>query len=193
MEILNSRYLLWLILACPLTWFANGWRAEGLLYGEMIHVSGDLSARLLILTMAITPLRLMFPGARWPMWLLHRRRYFGVAAFAYGMLHTVIYIDRKQSLGLILEEGADFSIWTGWIALAIFIALAATSNDASVRRLKRGWKKLHRWVYPAAILVFVHWIFVAFSFVPGLVHLSVLVFFEAGRVWKKRKIMSHAI
>ncbi len=186
-EVLNSRFLLWLILACPLAWLANAWRTEDLFYGEMIHATGDLSARLLILTMAISPLRLMFPGARWPRWLLHRRRYFGVAAFVYGMMHTVIYIDRKQSIDLIIKEGSDFSMWTGWLALVIFVALAITSNDASVRLLKRGWKKLHRWVYLAAILVFIHWIFSAFSFVSGTIHLSILLFLEAYRVWKIRK------
>lgn len=62
--ILNSRYLLWLVLACPFAWLTNAWRAEDLLYGEMIHASGELSARLLIITMAITPLRLMFSNAR---------------------------------------------------------------------------------------------------------------------------------
>jgi sulfoxide reductase heme-binding subunit YedZ len=191
-KILNSRFLLWLVLACPFGWLANAWRAEDLIYGEMIHASGELSARLLIVTMAITPLRLMFPAAKWPTWLLHRRRYFGLAAFAYGMMHMVIYIDRKDSLELILQEAERFSMWTGWVALAIFVALALTSNDTSVRRLKRTWKKLHRWVYLAAILVFVHWISIAFSFIPGLIHLSVLVFLESYRVWKRQKIMSYA-
>jgi len=190
--ILNSKYVLWLVLASPFAWLVNARRAQGLFYGEMIHVTGDLSGRLLILAMTITPLRLLFPKARWSMWLLQRRRYFGVAAFAYAMMHTVIYIDRKQSLELILKEAAGFSMWTGWVALAIFIVLAVTSNDASVRRLRRAWKKLHRWVYPAAALVFLHWIFVAFSFVPGLVHLLVLVFLESCRIWKDLKEGSHA-
>jgi len=189
---LNSKFLLWLVLAAPLVWLANAWRAEDLIYGEMIHASGKLSVRLLMLTMAITPLRLMFPDARWPAWLLQRRRYFGVAAFVYAMMHTIIYLDRKQSLALVIKEGLAFSMWTGWIALAIFIALAITSNDASVRRFGRGWKKLHRWVYCAALLVFAHWIFVAFNFIPGLIHFVILLFFETCRVWKSHKMKSHA-
>jgi sulfoxide reductase heme-binding subunit YedZ len=181
----------WLVVAYPAVWLANAWRAEDLFYGQMLHTSGELSARLLILTMAITPLRLMFPHARWPRWLLLRRRYFGVASFAYGMMHAVIYLDRKQSLALILKEGAEFSMWTGWLALAIFVVLAMTSNDASVRLLNRAWKKVHRWVYPAALLTFAHWIFAAFNFVPGLIHLLVLVFLECYRLWKRRKIESN--
>ena len=57
----------------------------GLYYGEFIHATGDFSARLLIITLAVTPLRLMFPKSRWTTWLLQSRRYFGVAAFAYAL------------------------------------------------------------------------------------------------------------
>ncbi|MDA0678993.1 MAG: ferric reductase-like transmembrane domain-containing protein [Proteobacteria bacterium] len=191
-RILNSRFLLWLILACPIFWLANAWRASDLFYGEMLHVSGELSARLLIVTLAITPLRLMFPDAVWPSWMLRRRRYFGVASFVYATLHTLIYLDRKQTLDLVIREAADFSMWTGWVALMIFIILAITSNDTSVRRLKRTWKKIHRWVYFAALLSFIHWIFVAFDFMTGLIHFLVLLSLEFYRVWKRKKINSHA-
>lgn len=188
---MNSSYVLWLVLAVPAASLLNSWLGADPFYGQMINTSGDLSARLLILTMAITPLRLMFPQSGWSRWLLLRRRYFGVASFVYAMMHTLIYIDRKQSIDLILKEAADVSIWTGWLALAIFIVLAITSNDASVRWLKRAWKKVHRWVYPAALLTFMHWIFSAFNLVPALVHLSVLVSLESYRIWKTWKLKTH--
>jgi DMSO/TMAO reductase YedYZ heme-binding membrane subunit len=54
-----------------------------------------------------------------------------------------------------------------------------------VQVLRQSWKNLHRGVYLAAALTFIHWIFVAFDFVPGLVHLLVLLSFELIRVWKK--------
>lgn len=191
-RLLSSRAFLCLTLAFPFLWLANAWRVEDLFYGEMLHLSGELSARLLMLTMAITPFRLMFPEAPWPLWLHSHRRYFGVATFAYSALHAFVYIDKKENLELILREGASFSMWTGWAALAIFIALAATSNDQSVRWLKRGWKKLHRWVYVAALLTFAHWIFAAFDFVPGLVHFLVILSLESYRVWKHRMTKSNA-
>ena len=191
--ILNSKYLLWLLLAWPFGWILNAFRDGDLFYGEMIHLSGEFSARLLIVAMAITPLRLMFANANWPNWLLHRRRYIGVASFAYAALHTVVYLNRKGSLDLILHEAAEFSMWTGWFALAIFIALALTSNDASVRRLRRRWKKLHRWVYVAAVLTFAHWIFVAFDFVPGLVHFLAILLLESYRLWKRRSLKKSAM
>lgn len=187
-SILNSRYFLWVVLALPFLGLMNAFRAGDLFYGEMIHASGEFSARLLLLSLAITPLRLFFSESHWPNWLLHRRRYFGVAAFIYAVLHTVVYLDRKLGSGLLLQEAAEFSMWTGYLALLILVPLAMTSNDASVRRLRRRWKKLHRWVYLAALLTFSHWIFVAFSFVPGLIHFLILLVLESYRIWKRRRL-----
>lgn len=186
--ILNSSYFLWTLLALPLVWQIYAYRVGDLFYGELIHISGEFSARLLILTLAITPLRLMFANAHWPTWLLHRRRYFGVASFFYALLHTIVYVQKKASLALIWQEGLSFNMWSGWLAFCIFLVLAMTSNDAAVRRLKRTWKKLHRWVYLAALLGFIHWIFIAFDFVPGLIHFLVLLLLETYRLWKRRQL-----
>lgn len=185
---MNSRYLLWLVLALPFAGQLNHFLAGDFLYGAALHATGRVSAWLLLLTLAITPMRLFFPDAGWPQWLLRRRRYFGVAAFLYAAMHTAVYLDRKIGSGLVLAEAAEFSIWTGWLALLIFLPLALTSNDASVQHLKRRWKKLHRGIYAAALLTFVHWIFAAFSFVPGLVHLAILLVLEASRIWKRRQL-----
>lgn len=186
-KILDSRYLLWGVLALPFLGLLNSIRDIDLYYGDVLHQSGELAARLLLVTLAITPLRLFFANAGWPKWLMERRRYLGVAAFMYAGLHTVVYLHRKIGSGLVLQEAREFSMWTGWLALAIFVPLALTSNDASVRWLRTRWKKLHRWIYPAALLTFVHWIFAAFSFVPGLIHFCVLCVLESYRIWKRRQ------
>ncbi len=186
--LLNSRYFTWAVLALPFGGLLNAFRDGDLFYGEIIHASGELSARLLLLSLAITPMRLFFSKSNWPNWLLHRRRYFGVAAAVYAGLHTLVYLDRKIGSGLLLQEAAEFSMWTGWLAMVILVPLAITSNDASVRRLKRAWKKLHRWAYLAALLTFTHWIFIAFDFVPGLIHFLVLVMLETYRIWKRRQL-----
>jgi sulfoxide reductase heme-binding subunit YedZ len=93
---------------------------------------------------------------------------------------------------LIVEEGADFAMWTGWLAFLIFAVLAFTSNDVSARLLRRTWKKIHRWVYVAALLLFAHWIFVAFDFMPGLVHFVTLLALETYRLWKRGRLGHHA-
>ena len=154
----------------------------GLYYGEFIHATGDFSARLLIVTLAVTPLRLMFPKARWSIWLLQNRRYFGVATFAYAVPHLLAYLWKLASVAKVLEEGAEAGMWTGWIALIIFLALAITSNNFSTRKLGQRWKTLHRLVYLGAILTFVHWVLVAFDPMSGLVHAGVLIALETYRV-----------
>lgn len=190
-RLVNSPYFLWLLLALPGAVTILRYATGATFYGEVVHATGDLSAQLLIATMAVTPLKLMFPGRGWVRWLLRRRRYLGVAAFGYAVLHTVVYLIRIGVFGDILADAAEPGLLTGWLALAIFIPLAVTSNDASVRRLRRLWKRLHRWVYAAAILTFAHWVLTAFDPVPGLVHLSVLAVLEAYRLWKTARLRSH--
>lgn len=183
---MNHRFFGWTILSAPMVVLIVAYVRGQMFYGEVLHVSGELSARLLILTLAITPLRMIFARARWPIWLQQRRRWFGVASFAYALLHTVIYLERKADWSAILADGLLFEMWTGWLALGIFLLLALSSNDFSVRLLKRTWKRLHRWVYVAAVLTFVHWVFTAFDIVPALVHLLILVGLEAFRLVRPR-------
>ena len=183
----NTRYTLWLVLAAPWVIMTIRYVTGGLYYGEFIHATGEFSARLLIVTLALTPLRLMFPRSRWTIWLLQNRRYFGVAAFAYAVPHLVAYLWKLASVAKVLEEGAEPGMWTGWIALIIFLALAITSNNFSTRKLGQRWKTLHRLVYLAAILTFVHWVLVAFDPMSGLVHAGVLIALETYRVVRNTK------
>ncbi len=185
-RLVDSHYFLWLLLVLPGAVILIGYINGEAFYGEVVHFTGEFSARLLIVAMAITPLRLMFPGRRWVGWLIQRRRYFGVAAFGYAALHTGVYMARTGVLADVLADAAEPGILTGWLALVIFIPLAITSNEWSVRRLRRWWKRIHRWVYAAALLTFAHWLLVAFDFVPGLIHLLVLGALEGYRVWKTR-------
>ena len=71
---------------------------------------------------------------------------------------------------------------TGWLAFAIFLPLALTSNDASVRMLGRSWKRLHRAVYAAAVLSFAHWILEAFDPAVAYAHLAVLAAIQSARL-----------
>ena len=178
----NTRYTLWLLLAAPWAVMTVRYVTGGLYYGEFIHATGEFSARLLIVTLAVTPLRLMFPKSRWTMWLLQNRRYLGVATLAYAVPHLVAYLWKLADVSKILEEGAEPGMWTGWIALIILLALAITSNNFSTRKLGRRWKILHRFVYVAAILTFVHWLLVAFDPASGLVHAGVLIALETYRI-----------
>lgn len=185
-RVLTSPYLLWAVLVLPAIFMVDGYSRESMVYGELVHASGEMAARLLIVTMAATPLCLMFPGARLPRWLLLNRRYLGVASFAYALLHTVTYLERKADLALIVEEALEAGMATGWVAMVLMLLLAVTSNDTSVRLMRRAWKSLHRWVYPAAVLTCLHWALSAFDPTGAWIHFGALALLEGYRIWKVR-------
>ena len=141
----------------------------------------------MIIAMILTPLRMLFPKSGAVLWLMRRRRYLGVAAFGYAALHTLYYVIDLGSLSAVVADFTKFGIWTGWVAFVIFVPLAMTSNDASVRRLRRSWKTLQRFVYPAAVATLLHWVFVHDNFGPALVHFVPLAGLEIYRIWKNTK------
>ncbi len=189
-SIWDHRYTFWALLALPSVPLVLGLISgqpgpEGQPVTEMLlHPTGEFSARFLIIAMILSPMRMLFPGSNFWRWMMKRRRYFGVAAFAYAASHTVLYILDMGSLQAILGKALVFGIWTGWLAFFIFVPLAVTSNDWSVRRMGPAWKTLQRWVYVAAVGTLMHWIFVHNNFGPALVHFVPLAGLEAYRIWK---------
>lgn len=171
-----SRYLLWLVLGLPGAWILGRWALtpNSYGYGHAIGDSGDWAAWLLLLTLAVTPLRLAFRRSGIVQFLVRRRRNLGVASFAYALGHTVIYIWEKFSLATIISEATEWQYLTGWIAFALFVPLAVTSTDKAVLRLKQDWKRLHRLVYPAAALTFVHWALTAYDPMTAYLHIGML-------------------
>lgn len=159
---------------------------------DLLHPSGEFAARFMIIAMMLTPLRMLFPNTRWIAWLAARRRALGVAAFGYALLHTLLYIGAMETLQNMLAEFWALGIWTGWAAFVIFIPLAVTSNDLSVRFMKRSWKALHRWVYLAAVLTLIHWIFVHNNLGPALVHFIPLTALEIYRFSRSLKRLKPA-
>ena len=135
-----SRCLLWLVLAGPVAVQTVRYLTEAIYYGEYLHWTGVQATRLLILTLAVTPLRLLLPRTRWILWLVARRRDLGLATFLYAALHALAYLLRKADAGTILEEAMQAGMLVGWIGLLLLLALAATSNDYSVRALRGRWK-----------------------------------------------------
>ncbi|MCY3877328.1 MAG: ferric reductase-like transmembrane domain-containing protein [Rhodobacteraceae bacterium] len=183
-----SPYWLWFLLSLPaaamlLQLASTDGTSED--FADLLHVSGETSARALIVAMLASPLVLLLRGWRGPRWMMKNRRYFGVAAFGYAALHTLFYILDKGSFGAVVEEIPQFYIWTGWVAFLIFIPLAATSMDYAVRIMGRRWKTLQRSVYVAAVLTLLHWAAVHDwgGVGPALVHFVPLTVLEAYRLW----------
>lgn len=150
--------------------------------GDLLHVSGEFAARFMIAAIVATPLRLLVPKARWTAWLVRHRRALGLAAFGYAALHAALYVVDMETLRSIMAEFWALGIWTGWFAVALMLPLALTSNDRAMRRLRQGWKRLHWFVYPAAVLTLVHWIFVDNDIGPALAHFIPLALLESYRI-----------
>lgn len=176
----------WLLMALPsipMTMaLIGGADAESLL-----HPTGEFAARFMIIAMIISPFRLMFPKSRFWMWMMRNRRYLGVAAFCYAFAHTILYVLDMGSMANVLGEALILGIWTGWVAMFIFLPLAITSNDWSVRRMGRNWKRLQQTVYIAAVATLLHWIFIENHVGPALVHFVPLAGLEVYRIWKTSK------
>ena len=141
----------------PALWIA--WQAWMHLLGanpltEAIHQSGTWVVRLLLVTLAISPLRRI---GGWPRLILVRRMV-GVAAMAYVILHLTLYIASQSfdPVRVVTEIALRFYLTIGFVPVAILIPPAATSFDAAIRRLGRRWNQLHRLVYLAATLGIVH-------------------------------------
>ena len=180
-QVFYFRPLLWALLAIPALLIAIGYARGELFYGKIIHITGDASVQLLIVTLAASPATLLFRRAAWAAWLMRHRRDFGVASFAYALLHTLVYVGRKADFNLIVSEGWNPGLLAGWVALALMLILAVTSNNISVRLLRTAWKRLHLLVYPATALTLAHWLLEAFDLVPALIHGGIIAALVAAR------------
>ncbi len=188
--LLNSHWFLWVILclpAIPMTIGATSGAPDA--FHHLLHPTGEFAARFMIIAMLATPLMMALPGWRGPRWMVRNRRYFGVAAFAYALAHTVFYLIDIGLAGA-LDEATKLAIWTGWLAFLIFIPLAITSNDKSVRTMGPAWKRLQRWVYGAAVLTLLHWAALHDwgGVAPALVHFGPLAGLSAWRLLRRRAI-----
>ena len=144
---------------CPLLWliwlaFSGG---AGVNPIEFINrYLGDWAMRMLLITLALTPLRLLTGRGE----VLRYRRMLGLFAFSYAVLHINSYVILDHFFNW-TEIGKDIVkrnyITVGMIALTLLIPLAVTSTNKMVKRLGgRAWTRLHRLVYVIGGLVIVH-------------------------------------
>ena len=124
---------------------------------QLEHRSGDWALRLLLATLAITPLRRL---TGWHQFIRFRRM-LGLFAFFYACVHVIIYVGIdlggfwSQLPGEILKRPY---ITIGFGAWLLLTPLALTSTKGMMRRLGRRWQQLHRLVYLAALLGVLHYL-----------------------------------
>ena len=171
----------------PALELALGWRANTLGANPIetiTRASGEWALRLLLITLAVTPLR-RFTGLHW---LLRLRRMLGLFAFAYAFGHFTIYLwlDQFFDWNAIALDILDRPFITvGFAAFVLLIPLAATSNSFAIRRLGgRQWQSLHRSVYAIAIIAVVHfWWLVKADVLEPAIYALILAALLGVRAW----------
>jgi sulfoxide reductase heme-binding subunit YedZ len=159
---------------------------------EITLRTGKTALVLLLLSLAVTPASRL---TRFKM-VVHVRRPLGVYAFLYAGLHFLTFIGLDYGFDWGLIQGAIFEKRYALIGLAAFLLLlplALTSTRGWQRRLGRRWKGLHRLVYPAALLVVVHYVWLVKSDIrTPLAYGAVLGLLLALRLKGVRRLVSRA-
>lgn len=120
------------------------------------HRLGKIALWFLIGGLVITPAR-RFLGIN----LIRYRRAIGLLAFFYIALHLTAWV--VFDMGMLWGQAAADLIKRPYLFLGIsgfvlLIPLALTSNNASIRKLGRNWRRLHWLVYPAVGLGVAHYL-----------------------------------
>ena len=170
-----AKPLFWLVLALPAALMLSALARGDALAMDLLHPTGELSVRLMVLALLPGPLIDAFGMNRFLRGWLAARRNLGVAAFAYELLHLVLYLFDMGAFAPVLDELALPSIWTGWLALGVMLVPAAISFDAAMRALGRRWKRAQRLVYPALVLSLAHWLLLDWEWQPAAAHLTPLL------------------
>jgi len=182
-----SLFLLCLIPLAHLSWgfFNDGLGANPV--EAITHGTGDWALRLLLVSLAVTPLRKL-SGLNW---LIRTRRMFGLYAFFYALLHFITYLWLDQFFdwsGIAKDILKRPFITAGFAAFVLLIPLAATSFNAAIRALGGPrWQALHRSVYAIAIAGVVHyWWLVKRDITQPLIYALILALLLGARaVWRE--------
>lgn len=125
---------------------------------ELEHASGEMALRILIASLAVTPLiRLSGWG-----WLIPQRRFLGLAAFFWTVGHLSVYtvldwfFDWSEIAKDILKH---LYITVGMLGFVLMLPLAVTSTKGWIRRMGgQKWNRLHRLAYLAVVAGCVHFV-----------------------------------
>ena len=156
----RSKLLLWLACLYPLArllWLTGAGGLGPNPIEEVTHSTGDAALILLMVTLAVSPLRRATGWNR----IAALRRPLGLFAFFYATLHFLTYIVLDQFFGFeyILDDIRERPyITVGTAAFLLLIPLAITSTKGWIRRLGRRWTALHRLAYVSAALGVLHYI-----------------------------------
>jgi sulfoxide reductase heme-binding subunit YedZ len=159
-----------LIILKVLAWIACLYPAAILTYGAVTNnlgpdptgniefATGLAALRLLVISLAITPLRQLFPRLSW---LIKFRRLLGLFAFFYASIHLFAYIGLYASFDphtMYQDVLKRRFITVGVLAWLLLVPLALTSTTGAIKRLGgRRWNQLHKLVYVSVCLGLLHY------------------------------------
>lgn len=147
------------------------------------HELGLWSLWLLIAGLAVTPLR-RFLGVN----LLKFRRAIGVITFFYVLAHLLTWLVLDvQFQNVWADIVKRWYITVGMAAFVLMIPLVLSSNNWSVRKMgSAAWRKLHKLVYPVAILGALHFLLLVkgFQLEPILYALVILSLLATRMQWR---------
>ena len=151
----------------------------------MEHALGERALQLLILGLAVTPLR-----QRAGLNLMKFRRAIGVVAFFYVFAHLSVWL--VLDVQILSQIWADILkrpyITIGMAGFLLMIPLAVTSNNWSVRKLGPRWRKLHKLTYAACLLGGLHFVWLAKGFqLEPLIYMGIVIGLLATRLPKRNK------
>jgi sulfoxide reductase heme-binding subunit YedZ len=154
------------------------------------HATGFATLRLLVISLAVTPLRRLSVRLSW---MVRFRRLLGLFAFFYGSLHllTWLWLYSGFSIAAMADDlGKRRYIMMGMAAWVLLVPLAATSTNWSIRKLGgKRWQALHRLAYVSAICGVIHYWWIVKSGVrtPITITLVLAVLLLARVVWSVRE------
>ena len=150
--------VLFAVLLLPLIPIAGGALRAADPVEHLTGESGEFTLRILVLALAVTPLRL---ATGWN-WLLRTRRMIGLYAFFYAAIHFGVYmaLDRGFNFAAVLDDVVERKFITvGFAAFVLLVPLALTSSNWSVKKIGgKAWLKLHKLVYAVALFAPVHFL-----------------------------------
>ncbi len=187
--------LTWLVCLAPAGWLV--WGAVNNTLGPdptaaIAFATGLATLRLLAITLAITPLRRLWPRLNW---LIKFRRLLGLFAFFYGTLHMLTYVALYAGFNFATIE-TDVTkrrfIFAGVAAYTLLLPLALTSTNWAIRKLGgKNWNRVHKLIYVSAVCAIVHywWQVKPGVITPAAMTLVFAVLFLARPVlaWKQRR------
>ena len=147
---------------------------------------GDWALRFLLIALSVTPVRTLIGWNA----IGRLRRMLGLYAFFYVVLHLSSYIGLDQYfywMGIWQDITKRVYITLGMAAVLMLLPLAITSNDAMVKRLGgQSWRRLHRLVYPAAVLGVIHFfMMIKADYTEPVVYAVILSLLFGIRLYKK--------